>query len=160
MATIKVQSLAEPKKAKSDFSYTDLKLDLEIDYTQNNEFLKRKEIRDLKIDYDYAAIRNSIFNLFTTIPGQRILNPYYGLELQKYLFLPVDEIRARLVGNEVLRGLSIFEPRIKVNGIEVSADIINQQYVITLIVSAITINPTTGFRLVGLLSNSGFTFTQ
>jgi phage baseplate assembly protein W len=76
------------------------------------------------------------------------------------LFLPVDEIRARLVGNEVLRGLSIFEPRIKVNGVEVSADTINQQYVITLVVSAITIDPTTGFRFVGLLSNSGFTFTN
>ena len=160
MATIKVQSLAEPKKAKSNFTYTDLKLDLEIDYTQNNEFLKNKEIKDLKIDYDYAAIRNSIYNLFTTTPGQRILNPYFGLELQKYLFLPVDEIRARLIGNEILRGLSTFEPRIKVNNINIAADALNQQYIVTLIVTAITIDPTTGFKFVGILSNSGFNFTS
>ena len=87
MATIKVESIASPKKAVSNFTYTDLKLDLEFDYTQNNELLKNREIKDLVVDYDYAAIRNSIFNIITTIPGQRILNPVFGINLQKYLFL-------------------------------------------------------------------------
>ena len=63
MATIKIESVAQLEKAQSNFTYTDLKLDLEFDYTKNNELLKRKEIKDIKIDYDYAAIRNSIFNL-------------------------------------------------------------------------------------------------
>jgi len=160
VATIKVQSLAEPKKASSNFTYTDLMLDLKVDYTQNNEFLKNKEIKDLKIDYDYAAVRNSIFNLFNTIPGQRILNPYYGLNLQKYLFYVADEIRARLIGNEILNGISTFEPRIKINNIDVAVDTLNQQYVITLIVSIVSIDPTTGFKFVGLLSNSGFNFVK
>lgn len=158
MATIKLQSVAEPKKAKSNFTYTDLKLDLALDYTKNNEFLKRKEVKDLKIDYDYAAVRNSIFNIFTTIPGQKILNPYFGLGLQKYLFLPVNEDTARSIGNEILRGLSTFEPRIRVENINVAVDETNQQYVITLIVSIITIEPVSGFKFVGILSNSGFNF--
>lgn len=160
MATIKVQSIAEPRKSSSDFTYTDLKLDLELNYTRNNEFLKRKEVKDLKIDYDYAAVRNSIFNLFNTVPGQRILNPYFGLGLQKYLFLPVDEDTARQIGNVVLRGLSDFEPRVKINGIDVAVDEVNQQYLITLVVTIITIDPVRGFRLVGLLSNTGFNFTE
>ena len=159
MATIKVQSIAEPSKTESDFLYTDLRLDLQLDYTRNNEFLKRKEIKDLKIDYDYAAVKNSIFNLFTTIPGQRILNPYFGLGLQKYLFNPVDEDIARLIGNDILRGLTRFEPRVRTNSIEVVADELNQEYIITLIISLLTIDPVTGFKLVGILSNSGFNFT-
>jgi len=159
VATIKVQSIAEPSKTESDFLYTDLRLDLQLDYTRNNEFLKRKEIKDLKIDYDYAAVKNSIFNLFTTIPGQRILNPYFGLGLQKYLFNPVDEDIARLIGNDILRGLTRFEPRVRTNSIEVVADELNQEYIITLIISLLTIDPVTGFKLVGILSNSGFNFT-
>lgn len=159
MATIKVQSIAEPSKTESDFLYTDLRLDLQLDYTRNNEFLKRKEVKDLKIDYDYAAVKNSIYNLFTTIPGQRILNPYFGLGLQKYLFNPVDEDIARLIGNDILRGLTRFEPRVRTNSIDVVADELNQEYIITLIISLLTIDPVTGFKMVGILSNSGFNFT-
>jgi len=159
VATIKVQSIAEPSKTESDFLYTDLRLDLQLDYTRNNEFLKRKEVKDLKIDYDYAAVKNSIYNLFTTIPGQRILNPYFGLGLQKYLFNPVDEDIARLIGNDILRGLTRFEPRVRTNSIDVVADELNQEYIITLIISLLTIDPVTGFKMVGILSNSGFNFT-
>lgn len=158
MATIKVQSIKKPEDSTSTFTYTDLLLDLELDYTQNNEFLRRKEIKDLKIDYDYAAVRNSIFNLFTTIPGQKILNPFFGLDLQRYLFLPVTENNAYDIGNIILKGISTFEPRVRVQNINVAPNEVNQQYVITLILSIVTIDPTTSFRLVGVLSNTGFTF--
>lgn len=157
MATIKVQSIQQPEKAKSNFTYTDLLLDLELDFTKSNEFLKRKEIKDLKIDYDYAAIRNSIFNIFTTIPGQRILNPTFGLGLQKYLFLPVNEDTGLAIGNDILRGISTFEPRVRMESINVASDEVNQQYVVTLILTMLSIDPIS-FKLVGVLSNTGFNF--
>lgn len=160
MATIKVESIAEPGKTSSDFTYTDLKLDLEFDYTRSNEFLKRKEVRDLKIDYDYAAIRNSIFNLFTTIPGQRILNPNFGLNLQRYLFLPINENVARSIGYEILQGINTFEPRVRVQNIDVKIDEVNQQYLVTLIVAMITLETSSSFKFVGTLSNSGFFFNN
>jgi len=87
------------------------------------------------------------------------LNPYFGLGLQKYLFNPVDEDIARLIGNDILRGITRFEPRVRTNSIEVVADELNQEYIITLIISLLTIDPVTGFKLVGILSNSGFNFT-
>ena len=157
MATIKVQSIKQPTKAKSAFTYTDLRLDLELDFTKSNEFLKKKEIKDLKISYDYAAVRNSIFNLFTTIPGQRILNPTFGLGIQKYLFLPVNEDTALIIGNDILRGISTFEPRIRVDSINVSVDETNQQYLLTLVLTILAVDPTS-FKLVGVLSNTGFNF--
>ena len=158
MATIKVQSIKKPEDSTSKFTYTDLLLDLTLDYTKNNEFLRRKEIKDLKIDYDYAAIRNSIFNLFTTIPGQKILNPYFGLDIQRYLFLPVSENSAYDIGNIILKGINTFEPRVKVQNINVAPDEINQQYLVTLILTVVAVDPTTSFRLVGVLSNTGFNF--
>ena len=158
MATIKVESIAEPSKSKSKYTYTDLELDLQFDYTRNNEFLKRKEVRDLKIDYDYAAVKNSIFNLFNTVPGQRILNPTFGLNLQKFLFNPISEAIGYSIGNEILDGINKFEPRVRVKTINVQSDEVNQQYNITLIITMITIDTSSSFKLVGTLSNSGFFF--
>lgn len=156
MATIKIESVAQQDKSESRFTYTDLKLDLEFDYTKNNELLKRKEIKDIKIDYDYAAIRNSIFNLLNTTPGQRILNPFYGVNLQKYLFDRVTEIQAYNIGNDIVQSISKFEPRVVVQNVNVEVDEINQQYNIQLTLALVGINTTTSFRLVGTLSNSGF----
>jgi phage baseplate assembly protein W len=160
VATIKVSSIAEPTKSTSDFTYTDLKLDLEFDYTRNNEFLKKKEVRDLKIDYDYAAVRNSIFNLFNTIPGQRILNPTFGLNLQRYLFTPINEATGYALGNEILNGINAYEPRVRINSINVESDEVNQQYIVTLIITVISIDTSSSFKLVGTLSNTGFFFNN
>lgn len=160
MATIKLESVARQEKAVSNFTYTDLKLDLDFSYTQNNELLKNKEIKDLVVDYDYAAIRNSIFNIITTIPGQRILNPNFGVNLQKYLFLTVSETTARNIGNDILNAVSKFEPRVKVQNINVEVDETNQEYTITLSLVMFTLETTSSFRLVGTLSNSGFFFNN
>lgn len=159
MANINIKTLAQPARTGSTFTYTDMKLDLELDYTQNNEFAKRKEIKDLRIDYDYSAIKNSIFNLFTTVPGQKILNPLFGLNLPRYLFFPVNESVAYSIGNEVLAGITNFEPRVAIQKINVQADEVNQQYIIGLILTMIGIN-NTSFELVGTLSNSGFFYNN
>jgi phage baseplate assembly protein W len=158
VATIKVNSIAQPKKPASKFTYTDLLLDLEFSYTQNNEFLKNKEIKDLEINYDYAAIRNSIFNIITTIPGQRILNPYFGTNIERYLFNRVSEINARSIGNEILQSISNFEPRVTVQNIDIAVDEISQSYVITLSLNIATVETASSFQLVGTLSNTGFFF--
>lgn len=158
MATIKVNSIAQPKKPASKFTYTDLMLDLEFSYTQNNEFLKNKEIKDLEINYDYAAIRNSIFNIITTMPGQRILNPYFGTNIDRYLFNRVSEINARSIGNEILQSISNFEPRVTVQNIDIAVDEIVQSYVITLSLNIATVETASSFQLVGTLSNTGFFF--
>jgi len=160
VATIKINSVAEPVRPASNFIYTDLKLDLEFEYTQNNELLKKREIKDLKLDYDYSAIKNSIFNIITTVPGQRILNPYFGVNLQKYLFSRVSETNARSIGNEILQAIINFEPRVTIQNIEVAVDEINQQYVISLILSVAAVPTASSFRLVGTLSTTGFFFNE
>lgn len=160
MATIKVTSVKEPLKSNSTFTFTDLKLDIEFDYTRNNEFLKRKEVRDLILNYDYGAIKNSIFNLFNTLPGQKILNPLFGLNLVQYLFQPLNETTALLIGNKILEGISTFEPRVTVQSINVVVDEANAQYIVTLVLSVPSINTGTSFKLSGILSNSGFNFVN
>jgi len=160
VATIKVNSIKQPIKSNSSFTYTDLKLDIEFDYTRNNEFQKRKEVRDLIINYDYGAVKNSIFNLFNTLPGQKILNPLFGLNLVQYLFQPLNEITANQIGTKILEGISTFEPRVVLQNINVVVDEANSQYLITLIISVPSIRTDSSFSISGILSNSGFNFVN
>lgn len=160
MASIKIQSVAQPVVAVSTYTYEDLKLDLQFDYTINNELLRRKEIKDLKVDYDYACIRNSIYNMFTTIPGQKILNPVFGLNLMQYIFEEVNETTAQDIGNTIFNNVTIFEPRISGLTVEVIADPDNAQYIINLRFLVPTLNNNSSIQLVGTLSNSGFNFNK
>mgnify|MGYP003331434693 CR=1 FL=1 len=69
-----------------DYTYKDLELDLSVEYTKSNPLNSYKEQKDISGDFDVNAIKNSIFNIFTTIPGQKILNPIFGLNLLYFLF--------------------------------------------------------------------------
>ena len=171
MATIKLQSLTlTPEEKNREYLYKDLHLDFTPvygrspfgAYTQNNELLRDQEIVDIVADYDLGAIRNSIYNLFTTIPGQKILNPFFGINLMQYVFESCDEDTANIIGNEVVRGVTTFEPRITLQKVQVAADPENQQYLITIIYTIPTLrasNDNTSFKLFGTLSTSGITLS-
>lgn len=159
MASIKLQTLSEPEKSTTGYTFNDLHLDLEYSYTKNNEFLRQREIKDLVVDYDYAAIRNSIFNLFTTLPGQKILNPEFGINLMQYIFKPCDTITARQIARTIVDGINKFEPRVKLNEVEVISIPEQQQYEINIIINVPAVG-SGSFKLVGTLSNSGFFFNK
>jgi phage baseplate assembly protein W len=155
MANIRIDSLAQKPVTNTGFTYSDIKLDLTFNYQNTNELLKSKVIKDSVNSLDYDAIKNSIVSLFTTIPGQKVLNPFFGLNLARYLFEPVNEDVANTILQDVSRGIATYEPRIRVRNINVGFSIDRQEYVINLTISVPSIN-NTAFNLVGTLSNSGF----
>ena len=166
MATIKLQSLAEvPATLESGYTYSDLHLDFKPvygkspfgAYTKNDELLRDKEIVDIVVDYDLGAIRNSLKNLFTTIPGQKILNPYFGLNLMQYVFEVCDEDIANLIGKQIVSGVATFEPRVTLQKVRVIAEPEKQQYSITIAFTVPTLK-NSSFQLAGTLSTSGFIF--
>ena len=167
MASIKLNSLSQkPTKSNAGFTYNDLHLDFTPvfydppfgSYTQHNELLHNQEIVDIVADYDLGAIRNSLRNLFLTIPGQKILNPLFGLNLMQYVFEICDADMANIIGNEIVRGITTFEPRVSLQKVTVIAQPELQQYDITIALSVPTIG-TTSFSVKGLLSTSGFVYT-
>jgi phage baseplate assembly protein W len=155
MGNLRINTLTPKTVNNSGFTYSDLKLDLTFDYTVNNELLKDKEIKDSVNSLDYDALKNSIVNLFTTIPGQKLLNPFFGLNLAKYLFEPVNEDVATTIANDITQGIATFEPRLKIRRLNVGFSVDKQQYVISLNLNIPQIN-NKSFQLVGTLSNSGF----
>jgi phage baseplate assembly protein W len=155
VATIKLQTLAKPQSLPQSFTYSDLHLDLQYEYLVNNEFLRQPEITDVKLDYDLGAIKNSIINIFLTIPGQKILNPFFGSNLTQYLFQPCDEDTANLIGQHIQECITTFEPRVSILQINVIAMPDSHSYTVTLVLNIPTLN-NTSFQIVGTLSNSGF----
>jgi len=103
------------------------------------------------------AVKNSLYNLFTTVPGQKRLNPVYGLNLLQFVFTGITTQNANTLGNLLLEGIRRFEPRVEVKKINVFADIENQTYEIGLRLSVPSLN-INEVALKGLLSESGYYF--
>lgn len=114
-------------------TYRDLELDLkETAIPTVDKQYGRVSRTDLKQSLDEAAILNSIKNIFTTSPGQKILNPAFGVDLTRWLFEPLNDFTANEIGQTVLQGIERFEPRVKVANVTVLTDMLNERYIIKL----------------------------
>lgn len=154
MAAIVLNTIGLPA---SGAIFKDLLLDLKPNYTQNTQLQKRREIKDLQASVDIGAIKNSLFNLFTTMPGQKILNPIYGLNLTQYLFVPVSVTQARIIGEAIVTGVNKYEPRVLLRNINVATDYENNQYNVFMQLDVPSLN-VQGVGLKGILSESGYYF--
>jgi phage baseplate assembly protein W len=63
---------------------------------------------------DAAAVRQSVKNLLMTNRGEVPFNPYYGGNLNRFLFSLSSDIDEEDVGNAVLRVIKTYEPRARV----------------------------------------------
>jgi phage baseplate assembly protein W len=143
MSSLTFTSLQKAQVTNNKYLYTDLHLDLD-----------NPVMRDLKTDNDEAAIRNSIINLFNTIPGQNLLNPNYGLNLIQFVFEPASTSVARKIGDTILQNLTVYEPRIQVDNIDVKVNAEEQMYTITLSIIIPQFNST--IVIPGTLSKNGY----
>ncbi len=66
------------------------------------------------------AVRQSILLLMSTRPGERVMRPDYGCDLQQLAFSPNDDTTAGLAVHYVRQALARWEPRIDVIAIDAS----------------------------------------
>ena len=64
------------------------------------------------------AVFNSLHNIFTWTPGERVLNPEFGTKLRKLLYEGITDFTSEAITAEIRRCISEFEPRVSVTGIE------------------------------------------
>lgn len=150
-----------PKTNKTNdaYTYADLHLDLELQQLVTNEAAKNTQQQDIVADYDLGAIRNSIVNLFLTSPGDKILNPEFGMDLRDYLFMPTSESVAGLINDTISRNINVFEPRVVLQRLNVVPDYDNQQYTINMTVVVPFLQNST-LNLSGTINSQGYaTFT-
>ena len=123
-----------------DAVFKDMSLPFSLDSTGGNKALFGSTIKkDMQVDLDYKAISNSLVNIFNTSPGQKILNPRFGVNLQKYLFETVTEEIAGVIGDVILQGIEAYEPRVSVTGIDVIADPDQSMYDISIYLNIIAL---------------------
>lgn len=83
------------------------------------------DTKTLVMASDAEDIRQSLYILFHTEPGERVMNPEYGCALRQFLF--EHPIRSTLTQLEevVLMAILRFEPRIKVEAVVANTNELN-----------------------------------
>lgn len=122
----------ELPRVNNNFTYADIHLDLELDQLVTNEVNKVSQVSDVKADYDVGAIRNGIINFFTTIPGDKVLNPEFGIDLRQFLFYPLSETVAFSISQQIRYNITTFDSRLTITALEVIPMYDNLEYIINI----------------------------
>jgi len=156
MANINLDILSNVNSNRNNANvYTDVALDFALDSTFSNELYKQQQILDLQADNNLGAIYNSITNIITTTPGQKPLNPVFGISFGQILFSQITNERALSIGNAIYAGIQKFEPRVNIINVNVTPDPEANQYEITITVN-IPRFEAQQVEIVGILDKSGF----
>lgn len=75
----------------------------------------------LAMTSDVEDINNSLMILLSTRPGERVMFPNYGCDLQEMLFKPLDLTLITKMKGIVERAILYHEPRINILSIEINA---------------------------------------
>jgi phage baseplate assembly protein W len=111
--------------------------------------------KDIGVLVDEESVKNSIINLFSTMPGQKLLNPEYGLNLQRFVFEPITDTNARIMGQTILEGIRKYEPRVSVQNIDIQKFEDDNSYGISFGIVFPSLS-NKKINLSGLLDRSGF----
>lgn len=75
--------------------------------------------RELGLAEGPEKVRQSIFLILETEPGERLMRPTYGCGLRRYLMKPNTVATRALIQREVELALKTWEPRIELNEVRV-----------------------------------------
>jgi phage baseplate assembly protein W len=90
----------------------------DIDFT----FTKKPGLKDVALSYDAQAVIRSIRNLLLTKHFERPFNPQLGANLDALLFEPISPITSSLLENEIKTTIQNFEPRARLDKINVTVN--------------------------------------
>lgn len=148
----------DPGRSEKKYIYQDISLDLVEEPVPTSSSLHSKATtKDIRVSRDEGAIMNALKNIFTTTPGEKILNPSFGVNLTQWLFEPIGDYAGREIGETIMEGIKRFEPRVIVDNIDVIIDIENSQYEIKLVLTIPSLN-IINKRYEAILNQPGFEF--
>lgn len=99
--------------------------------TKDNTFLGRgwsfppaldKDGTPTRMSADEEDIRQSLWTLLSTSPGERIHRYDYGCPIRRYVFEIMDVPTQTLLRDEIERSVVMFEPRIALNRVDFEID--------------------------------------
>lgn len=69
---------------------------------------------------DEENIRQSIYIILNTAPGERVMRPRFGCQIHDLLFAPANEDTAATAERYVTEAINRWEPRITLRGVRVT----------------------------------------
>ena len=81
--------------------------------------------KSIDISSDEESIKESLYILLNTIPGERLMELDYGCDIQSILFKPLDLNIKTFLSNNLKASILKWEQRIDVNNIEITGDTVN-----------------------------------
>jgi hypothetical protein len=133
---INISNLTSFKSGRK-FLFSDLNLEFQEKKVSGNN--RNSDIvagNDLVIDYDVAAIKNSIRNILT----QKRYLVDMNVNLKQYIGSPASQINAEMLGEDIRYAIAIYEPRVKVEKIIVSVNEDQNVYLIYMLVRILNFN--------------------
>jgi len=80
----------------------------------------QKQSNRVELVSDENDIRESLIILLSTRPGERVMNPLYGCNLDDLLFAPLNLTLKTYVSDLIETAILYFEPRIDLNKVEIN----------------------------------------
>lgn len=95
-------------------------------------FNKHPITKDIIRKTNENAIIGSLKNLISTNYNERLFQPRIGSNITAMLFQPLDPITASIIRSEIEIMIANFEPRVKINYIQVDPDYDKDAFAVTL----------------------------
>ena len=118
----------EEKSLESGYLFKDVKFDLEMTRFGKPELYSEQTLKDIDELQDGQAVINSVKNILTTTPGQKLLNPTLGLDFSSYLFEPINTTTSFFLAQFIYNNLGVQEPRINLEGVKIEGIEDQNQY--------------------------------
>lgn len=87
--------------------------DISLESSYNKNFNTFKVERNVNVD----AVRNAIRNIFTWLPGERILDPEFGNTVVRHLYNGINTYNSEQIVAEINRLVEKYEPRAEIDSI-------------------------------------------
>jgi phage baseplate assembly protein W len=158
MGSINFNNLKNTNTRAINYTYTDIYLDLQEKPSGLNAPIGEKSQgnKDIKISFDLNAIRNSIINIFNTVPGERFLLPDFGCDLRRFIFEPISDFRGSNIARIIRRNIDAWEPRVTLVSIDVTGFPDKNEYGIDLVLQVPFLGSGGALGLNAVLNNEGF----
>lgn len=125
MANIRVNISFNNEKVSKGYRYSDLTVP--VSFKSNG--------RDFKDNRDIEAIRGGLRNIFSWRRGERVLLPEFGVNLDQYLYEPINDFTATRIREEIKTAIELWEPRVKIDEITVTPTPDQHQYEVSVLMT-------------------------
>lgn len=117
MANIQINIAVTNDQGRS-WVYKDVNENLQLDAVQ----------RDIGSYYDVSAVNNALANLIRFKKGERQLKPDFGLDIDQFLYEPINTATARSIGDRIKSAIKRWEPRVSLINVNIMPKPNDNQY--------------------------------